>query len=46
LVIESGDVADLVILNSDPFTADVGELRTMQVAGTMLRGGWTHRSGL
>lgn len=46
LVIENGDVADLVILNSDPFTADVGELRTMQVAGTMLRGGWTHRSGL
>ena len=41
-----GDVADLVVVDVDPFTATAAQLRTMPVAGTMLDGRWTHRSGL
>ncbi len=44
--IASGDAADLVVLDRDPFTATAGELRTMPVAGTMLGGRWTHRAGI
>ena len=41
-----GDAADLIVLDRDPYTAEPNELRTMQVAATMLAGDWTHRSGI
>jgi predicted amidohydrolase YtcJ len=44
--IEVGDDADLVICDLDPFTATATQLREMPVAGTLLSGRWTHRSGI
>jgi predicted amidohydrolase YtcJ len=41
-----GDPADLVIVEHDPYTASPGQLRTMPVAGTLLGGRWTWRSGI
>lgn len=41
--IAAGDVADLVLVERDPFTASRDELRTMPVAGTLLGGRWTWR---
>ncbi|MBE7163003.1 MAG: amidohydrolase family protein [Williamsia herbipolensis] len=41
-----GDQADLVILDVDVATADAETIRTAPVAGTVLAGRWTHRSGL
>ena len=46
IALRDGDIADLVVLDGDPFTADPRELRTMPVAATMLAGTWTHRTGL
>jgi predicted amidohydrolase YtcJ len=46
IALRDGDIADLVVLDSDPFTADPRALRTMPVAATMIAGIWTHRSGL
>ncbi|MFJ2216855.1 amidohydrolase [Streptomyces sp. NPDC101062] len=39
-----GDVADLVIVDADPLTADDATLRRMPVHGTLLAGRWTHRA--
>jgi hypothetical protein len=36
--------ADLVIVDGDPAAADVAQLRTMPVFGTLLAGRWTHRA--
>jgi predicted amidohydrolase YtcJ len=44
--ISVGDVADLVVIDRDPFTVEPGVLRTMPVAATMLAGAWTHRAGI
>ncbi len=44
--LRTGDVADLIVLDRDPFTAEPEALRTMPVAGTMLAGAWTHRAGI
>lgn len=44
LTLRAGDVADLVVLDRDPFTCDPKALRTMPVAATMLGGDWTHRA--
>ncbi|MDH6236096.1 amidohydrolase [Cryobacterium sp. CG_9.6] len=41
-VVAEGDVADLAICESDPFTASVDELRRMPVAATLLNGRFTH----
>jgi hypothetical protein len=41
-----GDIADLMVLDGDPFTADPRTLRTMPVAATMVSGNWTHRIGV
>ncbi|HKE67679.1 MAG TPA: amidohydrolase [Nocardioidaceae bacterium] len=38
--------ADLVIVDHDPMTASPDQLRTMPVAGTLLGGRWTWRSGI
>jgi predicted amidohydrolase YtcJ len=38
-----GDVADLVILDDDPYTASPERLRELPVAGTLLGGRWTWR---
>jgi len=38
--------ADLVIVDHDPMTASPDDLRTMPVAGTLLGGRWTWRSGI
>lgn len=38
-----GDLADLAILDADPFGMPVEALRTMPVAGTLLGGRWTWR---
>ncbi|MFE3737313.1 amidohydrolase family protein [Streptomyces sp. NPDC059134] len=40
-----GDPADLVIVDTDPLTADDATLRRMPVHGTLLAGRWTHRVG-
>ena len=45
-VVLDGEVADLVVLDADPWTASVSELREMPVAGTMIAGRWTHRGGI
>lgn len=37
-----GEVADLIAVESDPFTASADDLRTMPVALTMIAGGPTH----
>jgi predicted amidohydrolase YtcJ len=39
-----GDRADLVVIDLDPLSASVDELRTMPVSGTLLAGRWTWRS--
>ncbi|BDZ46497.1 amidohydrolase [Naasia aerilata] len=39
-----GDVADLAVVEADPFTATVDQLRTMPVAATLLGGRFTHRT--
>ncbi|MCW4384695.1 amidohydrolase family protein [Salinibacterium sp. SYSU T00001] len=39
--IAAGEVADLVVLDSDPLAAGADALRTFPVAGTMLAGRWT-----
>jgi len=44
--IRVGDVADLIVLDGDPFTATPDGLRHMPVAATMLAGRWTHRTEL
>lgn len=44
--VRAGDGADLVVVDRDPFTASPAQLRTMPVAGTLLAGQWTWRSGL
>jgi hypothetical protein len=41
--IRVGDPADLVIVDGDPAGADVAQLRTMPVFGTLLAGRWTYR---
>lgn len=41
-----GDVADLVIVERDPFTASPVQVRTMPIAGTLLAGRWTWRNGI
>jgi len=45
-MLRAGDLADLIVLDGDPFTADPAELRTMPVAATLLGGAWTHRAGI
>ncbi len=42
--VEPGSVADLVVTEADPLTADDLRLRHLEVAGTMLGGRWTHRT--
>ncbi|GAB3275919.1 amidohydrolase [Kineosporia babensis] len=39
---EVGDVADLVVLDADPFTVGPDELRRMPVAATLVGGRFTH----
>ena len=39
-----GMLADLVILNGDPFTCAPEELPSLRVEATMVGGRWTHRS--
>lgn len=46
LSMRDGDIADLMVLDGDPFTADPRTLRTMPVAATMVSGNWTHRIGV
>ncbi|OZM76487.1 amidohydrolase [Pseudonocardia sp. MH-G8] len=41
--VEVGDVADLAILDADPYTASPERLRELPVAGTLLGGRWTWR---
>ncbi|HEY5515370.1 MAG TPA: amidohydrolase, partial [Pengzhenrongella sp.] len=36
-----GDVADLAIVDVDPYEADAETLRAMPVSGTLLGGRWT-----
>lgn len=40
--VRAGDVADLVLVDADPVTADAQLLREMPVWATMLAGRWTH----
>jgi predicted amidohydrolase YtcJ len=44
--ISVGDVADLVVVEEDPYQVDAGRLRSMPVAGTLLGGEWTFRDGV
>ncbi|GAA5827294.1 hypothetical protein JCM11251_001209 [Rhodosporidiobolus azoricus] len=44
LSLQVGDVADLVVLGTNPLTASAKELRAMKVKGTMLGGRWTYTS--
>lgn len=46
LPIADDDPADLAIVDRDPMTAAPEELRAMPVAGTLLGGRWTWRSGI
>jgi len=39
--VEVGDIADLAIVDVDPFQADAATLRAMPVSGTLLAGRWT-----
>lgn len=41
-----GRHADLVVVDADPTTCDPAVLRSMPVAGTLVGGRWTHRSGI
>ncbi|WP_214416258.1 amidohydrolase [Sphaerisporangium fuscum] len=44
--VTAGDPADLVVVASDPAQASPGELRRMEVLGTLLAGRWTHRASI
>ena len=37
-----GQVADLALLDADPYACSIGELRSMEVAGTILGGRFTY----
>jgi hypothetical protein len=39
--IAAGEIADLAVVDRDPFSCGAGELRAMPVAATMLGGRWT-----
>lgn len=41
-----GRTADLVLTDADPTGCDPAVLRSMPVAGTLVGGRWTHRSGI
>lgn len=41
LVVQAGDVADLCVLEHDPFAVSIAQLRQMPVRATMLAGRWT-----
>jgi predicted amidohydrolase YtcJ len=43
-IVAVGQPADLAVLERDPLTASVDELRTMPVAATLLAGRFTHRA--
>jgi predicted amidohydrolase YtcJ len=43
-VLRPGMLADLVVLNRDPFTCPPEELPSLRVEATMVGGRWTHRS--
>ncbi|WP_223881102.1 amidohydrolase [Nesterenkonia ebinurensis] len=40
--VQSGDPADLILVEHDPLTCDLEQLRTMPVAATLLGGRFTH----
>ena len=42
--VEVGDVADIAILDADPFAVTSDELRALPVAATLLGGRFTHRN--
>ena len=42
--VQVGDVADIAVLDRDPYACDRDELRTMPVAATLLGGRFTHRA--
>ena len=42
--ISIGDVADLVVCETDPFVASVADLRVMPVAATLIAGRFTHNT--
>lgn len=44
--VADGDVADLVVVDLDPASADPAQIRTMPVAATLVGGRFTYRSGL
>jgi predicted amidohydrolase YtcJ len=46
LPVSDGAPADLVIVDADPMTEAAERLRSMPVAGTILGGRWTWRSGI
>jgi predicted amidohydrolase YtcJ len=46
IALGDGDLADLMVLDGDPFASEPHELRTMPVAATMVAGHWTHRAGV
>lgn len=46
IAVADGDVADLVVVEADPFTSGADGLRNMPVAATLLGGRLTHRAGL
>jgi predicted amidohydrolase YtcJ len=46
LPVSDGHPADLAIVDADPMTASAELLRAMPVAGTLLEGRWTWRSGI
>jgi predicted amidohydrolase YtcJ len=43
-ILRPGMLADLVVLNRDPFTCPPDELPSLAVEATMVGGRWTHRS--
>jgi hypothetical protein len=40
----TGNLADLIVLETDPFTCEPGELRNIQSSATMVGGEWVFRS--
>ena len=42
--LRSGDAADLIVVDGDPFADAPSALRSMPVAATMVGGSWTHRA--
>jgi len=40
-----GKVADLIVLDQDPFTCDPDDLRSLQPSATMIGGDWLFRAG-